>query len=53
MGQISRPNVTYTADSFVLTGFNLIGGYAVQLQWRDGHNTGLYSYQYLRRLVPR
>jgi DUF971 family protein len=50
LGKISRPHVTYTVESFDLTGFNLIGGYAVQPRWRDGHESGLYSFQYLRRL---
>src|SRR5438046_4414327 len=50
LGNISRPNVEYSADSFLLARFNLVGGYAVQPQWQDGHNTGIYSFQYLRRL---
>ncbi len=27
-----------------------VGNYALQLVWGDGHNTGLYSYRYLRDL---
>lgn len=27
-----------------------VGGYAVQPVWADGHNTGLYTFEYLRRL---
>lgn len=27
-----------------------VGNYALQLSWGDGHNTGLYSYRYLRSL---
>ncbi len=27
-----------------------VGNYALQLVWGDGHNTGLYSFKYLRRL---
>jgi DUF971 family protein len=50
MGNILRPDVTYNARSFELEAFNLIGGYALQPRWRDGHETGLYSFQYLRRL---
>jgi DUF971 family protein len=50
LGNISRPHVTYTAGSFDLVGFGLIGGYALQPRWRDGHESGLYSFQYLRRL---
>ena len=50
LGNISRPHVSYSDDSFVLTSFNIVGGYAVQPRWRDGHETGIYSFQYLRRL---
>ncbi len=28
------------------------GSYAVQLKWNDGHNSGIYSYEYLRRMCP-
>jgi DUF971 family protein len=51
LGNISRPNVTYSDDSFELKSFALVGGYALQPQWADGHNTGIYSFQYLRRLA--
>ena len=51
LGNISRPHVSYSDDSFVLTSFDLVGGYAVQPHWRDGHETGIYSFQYLRRLA--
>lgn len=27
-----------------------VGRYAIQFEWSDGHNTGLYSYTILRRL---
>jgi DUF971 family protein len=51
LGNISRPDVTYTASSFELEGWQLVGGYALQPRWGDGHSTGLYSFQYLRRLA--
>jgi DUF971 family protein len=50
LGNVLRPDVSYRADSFELSGWQLVGGYALQPQWRDGHNTGLYSFDYLRRL---
>ena len=50
LGNILRPNVSYSDNSFELTGFQIVGGYAVQPRWADGHNTGIYSFQYLRRL---
>ncbi len=50
LGNISRPNVNYSMESFELLGFDLVGGYALQPRWRDGHATGIYSFTYLRRL---
>jgi DUF971 family protein len=50
LGNVSRPNVKYSEGSFGLAGFNLVGGYALQPRWDDGHETGIYSFQYLRRL---
>ncbi len=29
---------------------NQVGRYAVQIKWSDGHDTGIYSYNYLREL---
>jgi len=43
--------VTYSDRSFHLTGFDLVGGYALQPRWGDGHSTGIYSFTYLRRLT--
>ena len=51
LGNISRPNVTYSKNSFDLKSFAVVGGYALQPAWKDGHNTGIYSFQYLRRLA--
>ena len=50
LGKVSRPHVSYTERSFQIIGFDLVGGYAVQPRWGDGHNTGIYSFTYLRRL---
>jgi len=29
-----------------------IGSYAFQIDWNDGHNTGIYSYDHLRSICP-
>ena len=50
LGNIIRPDVHYTASSFQLRGWQLVGGYALQPAWADGHSTGLYSFTYLRKL---
>ena len=51
LGHIERPSVTYTEKSFELLEFDLVGGYALQPRWGDGHTTGIYSFTYLRRLA--
>src|SRR5207244_5709946 len=50
LGNILRLQVTHTDESFRLTGFDHVGGYALQPRWADGHSTGIYSFTYLRRL---
>jgi DUF971 family protein len=34
-------------------GWQMIGGYAVQFRFSDGHNTGIYSYQYLKEIAEK
>ena len=50
LGNIDRPEVTYTPASFELRGYQMVGGYALQPTWGDGHGSGLYSFAFLRRL---
>jgi len=42
--------VHYTPESFVLRGCQIVGSYAVQPMWADGHGSGLYLFSVLRRL---
>ena len=30
----------------------LVGNYAITIQWSDGHHTGIYSFEMLRKLCP-
>lgn len=50
MGAVIRPTNTYTLRSFDLAGYEFVGGYGLQPHWGDGHSTGIYSFEYLRRL---
>ncbi len=34
-----------------VAGWQMIGGYAIQFQFTDGHSTGLFTYDYLKRLA--
>ena len=50
-GQVQKPHVSYDpARSFGLRSYSFVGGYALQPTWEDGHSTGLYSFDLLRRL---
>jgi DUF971 family protein len=52
MGNVYKgPEKPLGPRSFQIVRFNNVGGYAIQPQWADGHNTGLYSYDYLQRLA--
>jgi DUF971 family protein len=53
LGNLVRPEVTYTPSSFELRGWQIIGGYAVQPTWADGHGSGIYPFAYLQRLGSR
>ena len=51
LGHVEKPNVTYTEASFRMRSHHLVGGYAWQPTWEDGHGTGLFSFDFLRRLA--
>jgi DUF971 family protein len=31
---------------------SMVGNYALQFFWDDGHHTGIYTWEYLRQLCP-
>jgi len=41
------PLHTYTIDRL-----ELVGNYALQIFWSDGHHSGIYAWDYLARLCP-
>jgi DUF971 family protein len=51
LGRVVRPQVTHTPASFRMKGWQIIGSYALQPSWEDGHNTGLYTFPYLKQLA--
>ena len=52
MGNLYKgPDIKLRPESFALRGLVQVGTYAVQPTWGDGHNSGLYSYEYLRKLA--
>jgi len=35
-----------------MLGVEPVGNYAIRINWSDGHNTGIYSYEHFRRICP-
>lgn len=53
LGRVEKPQqpvISNITAMYSLRHLDFIGGYALKLGWRDGHNTGLYSYDLLRKL---
>lgn len=52
MGNVYKsPDKPLTPAAFKLSRANPVGTYALQLTWADGHSSGIYSFDYLRRLA--
>jgi DUF971 family protein len=52
MGNVYKnPEKLLTPKAFELVRIVSVGGYAVQPVWADGHSTGIYSFDYLKRMA--
>jgi len=51
LGQVAKPEVTHTDASFKIRSHQLVGGYAWQPTWEDGHATGIFTFDLLRKLA--
>ena len=52
MGQLYKgPEKPLSTRSFQLARLELVGGYAVKPVWADGHESGIFSFDYLRKLA--
>jgi len=52
MGNLYKgPEQPFSATSFQLRSLTLVGTYAVQPVWGDGHATGMYSFDYLQKVA--
>jgi DUF971 family protein len=38
------------SDELIIRDFSLVGRYALNFKWSDGHDSGIYSFRYLREL---
>lgn len=49
-GKRRRP-ILLLDSNFGPTSVEPVGNYAIQISWSDGHNTGIYSFRYLKELA--
>ena len=42
-----------TQQGYELEKAQPVGSYAIKLVWKDGHDTGIYSWNYLRKLAVK
>ncbi|NWK57145.1 DUF971 domain-containing protein [Verrucomicrobiaceae bacterium N1E253] len=50
MGRVLKPKVIHTSRSFQALRMQQVGGYALQVFWADGHSSGIFPFDLLRRL---
>jgi DUF971 family protein len=51
MGNLYKnPEKPLTPAAFRLTRIDRVGGYAIQPTWADGHSSGIFSFDYLKRV---
>jgi DUF971 family protein len=54
LGKVYRgPDRPLTPRAFEATAHRLVGSYAVQIEWADGHNDGIYSFEGLRQMAEK
>jgi DUF971 family protein len=52
MGNVyNNPEQKLLSAAFQLVRFESVGGYAIQPVWADGHATGIFSFDYLKRVA--
>lgn len=44
---------TFSAGTPTVVDAQLVGNYALKIRWSDDHDTGIYSFQYLREISPK
>ncbi len=55
MGEVGKPSeqaLTAEGDLSSPGDISTVGAYGIQFNWKDGHNTGIYDFGYLRDLCP-
>jgi DUF971 family protein len=51
-GKVYKPSplAIFQEGMYEIVSLIPVGQYAIQIKWKDGHDTGIYSWEYLRAL---
>jgi DUF971 family protein len=49
---LGDPDQIFVPADIQPTNLELVGRYAIQFTWSDGHSTGIYSFETLREICP-
>ena len=49
--RVLRPEAI--SDELTIADISIVGRYALSFRWSDGHETGIYSFRYLRELCEK
>ncbi len=52
LGKVYKPLSLpmFTPGMYELAALEPVGNYAIQITWRDGHHTGIYTWEYIHML---
>lgn len=52
LGKVYKPTLlpTFTPGMYEVAKIEPVGSYGVQVTWKDGHHTGIYTWEYLHLL---
>ena len=51
MGNLYKnPDIPLTPRSFQMVRLGHVGGYGIQPTWADGHSTGIFPFEYLKKI---
>lgn len=53
LGKVYKPTLlpTFTPGMYELAKIEPVGSYGIQVTWKDGHHTGIYTWEYLHLLT--
>ena len=43
----------YTKEQLNVVKISIVGTYAINIEWEDGHNTGIYDFDFLKTLFDQ